>query len=61
MNEAQANKIYNTFSAEGRNMSRVDFVKELTGMTDPVKMAADIATIQRRKQTSIVNRIIGRG
>jgi hypothetical protein len=49
MNNAQINKIYDSFPADKRNMSRADFIKEIKGLSDPVKMQQDFANIQMLK------------
>jgi len=49
MNNTQINRIYDSFPPDKRDMSRADFVKEIKGLSDPVKMQQDLGNIQMLK------------
>jgi len=57
MNNIQINKIYDSFPADKRDMSRADFVREIKGLADPVKMQQDLANIELLKARERTNRI----
>lgn len=57
MTDEQINKIYNRFSPEQRNMTRVEFVKEMKTLTDPAQMQKDLADIELQKARYRTNKI----
>jgi len=56
LNKAQINRIYDRFPPEARDISREDFIKEVRGLSDPVKMEQDLANIQLLKASERTNR-----
>jgi len=57
MNNIQINKIYDSFPADKRDMSRANFIKEIKSLSDPVKMQQDLANIEMLKARERTNRI----
>ncbi len=48
--ERQAGEFYDKFFTEsGKNMPRKEFIRQLTGLSDPKNMQTDLAQIQARK------------
>ena len=41
------------FTAEGKNMPRKEFVRQLTGLADPKNMQTDLAQIQAQKASRL--------
>lgn len=56
MNNAQINRIYDSFPPEARDISRADFIKEIRGLTDQGKMEQDLANIQLLKAREKTNK-----
>lgn len=57
MNNAQINRIYDSFPADKRDMSRADFIREIKGLADPVKMQQDLAQIELLKAKGRTNKL----
>jgi len=56
MDDVAIKQIWNRFSPEQRNMSFVEFHREMKRMTDPNRMRQDLAVIQRRKRLGEMNK-----
>lgn len=52
----EIHQIYNSFSPEGRDMSRHEFVKEMQRLTSPTKVQEDLGKIMMRKRMESRNR-----
>lgn len=50
MDVRQANKLYESFPIEARDMSRMEFIKRVVRATDPVRMQKDMSGIMRAKR-----------
>lgn len=49
--------IYNNFPPDKRDLSRVEFRKEIKALFDPVKMQRDLANIELMRARERTNRI----
>jgi len=56
MNNAQINRIYDSFPTEARDISRTDFIKEIKGLIDQTRMEQDLANIQLLKARERTNK-----
>ncbi len=54
LSKKQAGEFYDKFfTAEGKNMPRAEFVRQLTGLADPKNMQTDLAQIQAQKASRL--------
>ncbi len=62
LSKKQAGEFYDTFFTEGgKNMPRKEFIRQLTGLSDPKNMQEDLAQIQAQKRTRLQTEQYNRG